>query len=696
MPSFTASEFPNPRNLQIVGKSGRLTVAALTNYSDIQIPGDPSFPDIPADGVKQYSGFYIFIFNQWTGKRIGNYFHIQPWADLSYLRRFLDSLQPGRIILFVLKDDLEYGLPQEIRDLLQSLGSMAAGSIGRGMLWGWLWVKGGRTLAETLTFPTEEKTGARVLFMSSVELADEGGKTASTPSLRSSRTQPTPAGFSSSPIFSLLTFLPPHPAGSPSSPAGFSSSPTPALPPHPPPAGFSLLRRVSRVSPGGFSSGFSLLTHPPRVGEASQWCPQWPDSEPWQRRRKFCSKYEQYGDLCSCSSPNLLDFPDSKIENSQIEKAVIVVLAHRVPSLYKSLKTVAAAQGFNRSRFEVFTPAPHPELSEFLRLVGLPLTVTHEDSEFVATLITKQFVFMIEFVLRKYKDADLLIFLEEDVSVSPDFFMSVDDPSLFCVSAHNDLSYPQTSYDPRAVLRAESYTNYGWMVTRSFAAEMAAGMAHMEMEFDWDIYTFYYIRGNRECIIPEVSRSHHFGQSGSHISQYSARVLFSTKNFNQDPAALVEGVERLEKHTYENHITLLLAKAQYINVEETNPCDADFLERFSSESEVVYAIFFHGEGDIHWFRISDAWTTIARCLGVFSSDVREGHRGLYRMRLGAAHLLLVAHPVSPYSLLKPPDLPVFRATPSALAGAHRALTKDLVRDRYRLEPPEETYRRLVS
>lgn len=35
---------------------------------------------------------------------------------------------------------------------------------------------------------------------------------------------------------------------------------------------------------------------------------------------------------------------------------------------------------------------------------------------------------------------------------------------------------------------------------------MAAGMAHMEMEFDWDIYTFYYIRGNRECIIPEVSR----------------------------------------------------------------------------------------------------------------------------------------------------------------------------------------------
>lgn len=93
------------------------------------------------------------------------------------------------------------------------------------------------------------------------------------------------------------------------------------------------------------------------------------------------------------------------------------------PLSRRSLKAVAAARGFNRSRFEVFTPAPHTELSEFLQLVGLPLTVTHEDSEFVSTLITKQFVFMIEFVLRKYKDADLLIFLEEDVSVSPDFFM---------------------------------------------------------------------------------------------------------------------------------------------------------------------------------------------------------------------------------------------------------------------------------
>ncbi|XP_063881655.1 protein O-linked-mannose beta-1,2-N-acetylglucosaminyltransferase 1-like [Scylla paramamosain] len=101
-------------------------------------------------------------------------------------------------------------------------------------------------------------------------------------------------------------------------------------------------------------------------------------------------------------------------------------------------------------------------------------------------------------MLAKYPRADLFIVLEEDIKVSPDFFspksrakrmtqklrsillvsstsflfrflnrtakLLKEDPSLHCVSAHNDLSYPGTSRDPRALLRAASYTNYGWMV----------------------------------------------------------------------------------------------------------------------------------------------------------------------------------------------------------------------------------------
>lgn len=39
-----------------------------------------------------------------------------------------------------------------------------------------------------------------------------------------------------------------------------------------------------------------------------------------------------------------------------------------------------------------------------------------------------------------------------------------------------------------------------------------------------------------------------------------------------------------------------------------------------------------------------------QCLNIFGIESREGHQGLYRLRYGPAHFLLVAHPASPYRL----------------------------------------------
>ena len=90
---------------------------------------------------------------------------------------------------------------------------------------------------------------------------------------------------------------------------------------------------------------------------------------------------------------------------------------------HRSLKTVTAAPGFDARQVEVFTPKPHEELAAFLKVVGLPLTVTHQLSPFVATLISMQFGFAFRHVLAKYPEADLVVVLEEDIEVSPDFFV---------------------------------------------------------------------------------------------------------------------------------------------------------------------------------------------------------------------------------------------------------------------------------
>ncbi|KAK8390629.1 hypothetical protein O3P69_010373 [Scylla paramamosain] len=423
------------------------------------------------------------------------------------------------------------------------------------------------------------------------------------------------------------------------------------------------------------ASGLLLHTLVHLITPDEEYCPAWPRGSHWDRRRLFCDTYEGYGDLCSCDAPRTLPSAAPPIENSQLQDAVV---------------------GFDERRVEVFTPEPHEELAGFLAVLGLPLTVTHQLSDFVATLISKQFVFAFRHMLAKYPRADLFIVLEEDIKVSPDFFVFLnrtakllkEDPSLHCVSAHNDLSYPGTSRDPRALLRAASYTNYGWMVTREFAQEMVAGMENQEFEFDWDTFTYFFLRRGRECIIPEVSRSHHFGDAGVHLSQFSIRLYFSAKNYNLDPEAWVEGAEELEQGRYEALVTSMLVRARVV---EVDPCQRSFPARQSMKEGDVLVLFFHYAGNLDLYRGSREWQALASCLETFALEPREGHNGLYRLRHGAAHLLLVAHPASPYSKYKPENATVFSATPEVLREAFRRGEGRLQRAPFDTKTPQQHY-----
>nr|XP_027215165.1 protein O-linked-mannose beta-1,2-N-acetylglucosaminyltransferase 1-like [Penaeus vannamei] len=399
----------------------------------------------------------------------------------------------------------------------------------------------------------------------------------------------------------------------------------------------------------------------------------------WDLRREYCDTYELFGDFCSCSNPETFVADRNLNANSQINNAVVVMLAYRVPSLHRSLQFLTRARGFDRSRIETYTMARHPQLARFLELVDLPLTTTNQTHAMLSTAIARHLIFALAHALHTHPDAQFVIVLEEDVQVSPDFFvflnktapLLLEDPSLYCVSAHNDLSYPQTSYDPRAVLRTESYPNYGWMVSldvavkyslietpysfvsqvkRSFAEEMVSSLSAIDEEYDWDVVTYHYLRRGRECIIPEVSRSFHFAHEGSHISQLSVRRYFSNKNLNKDPEALVEGVDLLHQDKYEATLVSMLERAKFLRLPEETPCQRDFFRKISVRENDVLVLFFQLDGDIKVFRNNDVWATLAHCLNIFGIESREGHQGLYRLRYGPAHFLLVAHPASPYRL----------------------------------------------
>ena len=51
--------------------------------------------------------------------------------------------------------------------------------------------------------------------------------------------------------------------------------------------------------------------------------------------------------------------------------------------------------------------------------------------------------------------------------------------------------------------------------------------------WDWDMWMrLEEVRRGRECIVPEVSRTYHFGSSGLNMNSYFQDVYFKTHAFN--------------------------------------------------------------------------------------------------------------------------------------------------------------------
>ena len=54
--------------------------------------------------------------------------------------------------------------------------------------------------------------------------------------------------------------------------------------------------------------------------------------------------------------------------------------------------------------------------------------------------------------------------------------------------------------------------------------------------WDWDMWMrLPEIRRGRECIVPEVSRTYHFGSSGISMNSYLQDIYFKKHAFNTDP-----------------------------------------------------------------------------------------------------------------------------------------------------------------
>lgn len=128
------------------------------------------------------------------------------------------------------------------------------------------------------------------------------------------------------------------------------------------------------------------------------------------------------------------------------------------------------------------------------------------------------------------------IFLEEDLVLAPDFlslfrstaWLLVEDPSLWCISAWNDVGFTATFNDNCRLLRTSYFPGLGFLLPKRVYLEMRKEWPAAPT-MGWDYWTRVFFRTHeKECVIPEVPRSRHLGRGGSSVKTAKQSQYFDS------------------------------------------------------------------------------------------------------------------------------------------------------------------------
>jgi len=399
-------------------------------------------------------------------------------------------------------------------------------------------------------------------------------------------------------------------------------------------------------------------------------CQHWPPGEETSRRARFCDKIEGYGSVCSCEDPSPIIFHPPPVLNNQIADVPVAIIASNRPHyLYRMLRTLLSANGANPEMITVFIDGFYDEPLAVAELFGLR-GVQHAPIGVRNARISQHYKSSLSSTFQMFPTSKFAILLEEDLDVSPDFFSYFSqlvrvldtDPSLYCVSAWNDQGYEHTSGDPTKVYRVETMPGLGWMLRRSlYTGELEPRWPTPDKTWDWDMWMrLPEIRRGRECLIPDVSRTYHFGSSGLNMNTYFHDIYFKKRSFNTVRDVELINVDSLYSAEYEKLLEYELSQATILTESDKSPCQEGFFP--NSNSNIKANILFISMNNSKDF---GTWLALAKCLHVWDLDARGFHKGLWRLNFNEIPLYVIGAPFSPYSKYKP----------DALVPLHMSVTK---------------------
>ncbi|CAE8645940.1 unnamed protein product, partial [Polarella glacialis] len=152
-----------------------------------------------------------------------------------------------------------------------------------------------------------------------------------------------------------------------------------------------------------------------------------------------------------------------------------------------------------------------------------------------------------------FKGAPSILVLDDTVELGPDalwYFAQLEptllsDPSLWCVTAWNDVGLAPYVADPTALMRTDWFSGVAWMLpAKLFLDEMAPSWP---FEAWREHFRSHAIRKGRQCVFPEVSRC-----SGGSVSHHDrTHGAWHVRVQNERRKIYLGDVSRLEEPQYE-------------------------------------------------------------------------------------------------------------------------------------------------
>ncbi|PSN55689.1 Protein O-linked-mannose beta-1 [Blattella germanica] len=343
------------------------------------------------------------------------------------------------------------------------------------------------------------------------------------------------------------------------------------------------------------------------------------------------------------------------VRNNKVHDVPVVIIASNRPHyLYRMLRSLLSAHGANPETMTVFVDGYFEEPLEVTKLFGLR-GIRHAPIGSKNARISQHYKAALTATFNVFPSAKHAIVVEEDLDVSPDFFsyfsqtirLLDEDETLYCISAWNDQGYEHTSYDPALLYRVETMPGLGWVLKKSlFKDELESKWPPPEKMWDWDMWMrLPEVRKGRECVIPDVSRTYHFGASGLNMKSYFQDVYFKKHSFNTLPFVQLKNVESIKKSNYEELIVNMIKHGTFLD-HSKSPCEENFIPDKKGE---VIILFIKMEEP----RDSTTWLQVAKCFKIWDLDSRGFHKSMWRLHMKGSELLVIGVPNSEYAKYKP-------------------------------------------